>query len=212
LQELRKLNLPFIIIEQKHDIILHYVNEDIPFLEGDATEDEVLIEAGIKRARSIILTLPLDADNLFITITARSLNPGIQIISRATKEATQRKLLIAGANRVVMPEYVGGIHMAALVHSEDVVSFLDKIAIGGDAETTLVEIICSNLPEELRNHSINDLGIRQKTGANIIGFKTPDGEFIINPTPDTKMIPNAKLFVLGTPEQIKKMKDMISTK
>jgi voltage-gated potassium channel len=211
-QELRKLGLPFIIIEQKHDIILHYVNDDLPFLEGDATEDEILIEAGIQRARSIILTLPLDADNLFITITARSLNPRVQIISRATNEATQRKLLIAGANRVVMPEYVGGIHMAALVHSEDVVSFLDKIAIGGDAETTLVEIVCSNLPEELRNHSIYELGIRQKTGANIVGFKTPDGDFIINPTPDTKMIPNAKLFVLGTPDQIKKMKDLVTTK
>ena len=209
-QELKKLNVPFIIIEQKHDIILHYANDDIPFLEGDATEDDILIEAGVKRARSIILTLPLDADNLFITISARSLNSDIQIITRATNEATQRKLLIAGASQVVMPEYVGGIHMAALVHSEDVVSFLDKISISGDADTTLVEIVCSNLPEKLRNHSIYELGIRQKTGANIVGFKTPEGEFIINPSPDTIMIPNTKLFVLGTPGQIKKMKELIT--
>ncbi|RUA23541.1 MAG: potassium channel protein [Bacteroidetes bacterium] len=209
-QELLSSGIPFIVLEQKHDLILQSVKKEIPFLEGDATEDDVLIEAGIERARSIILTLPLDADNLFITISARSLNPNIQIITRATNASTQKKLLIAGANRVVMPEYVGGIHMAALVNSEDVVSFLDKISFRGDAETTLVEIVCSNLPDELRNHSIFELGIRQKTGANIVGFKTPEGEFIINPTPDTVMIPNTKLFVLGTPEQIRKMKDLIS--
>lgn len=208
--ELKVSGIPFIILEQKHELIINSVNKDMQFLEGDATEDEVLIEAGIERARSIILTLPLDADNLFITISARALNSKIQIITRATNASTQKKLLIAGANKVVMPEYVGGIHMAALVNSEDVVSFLEKISIRGDADTTLVEIVCSNLPEELRNHSIFDLGIRKKTGANIVGFKTPEGDFIINPTPDTIMIPNTKLFVLGTPDQIKKMKHLIT--
>jgi len=210
-EELQRSGIPFVIIEQKHDLIINTVSKKLHFLEGDATEDDILIEAGIARARSIILTLPLDADNLFITISARALNPNIQIITRATNASTQKKLLIAGANKVVMPEYVGGIHMAALVNSEDVVSFLDKISFRGDADTTLVEVVCSNLPEELRNHSIFDLGIRQKTGANIVGFKTPEGEFIINPTPDTAMIPNTKLFVLGTPEQIQKMKELIST-
>jgi voltage-gated potassium channel len=208
--ELQVSEIPFVILEKKHDLIINSVSKDLHFLEGDATEDEILLEAGIERARSIILTLPLDADNLFITISARALNPNIQIITKATSASTQKKLLIAGANKVVMPEYVGGIHMAALVNSEDVVSFLDKISIRGDADTTLVEIVCSNLPDELRNHSIFDLGIRQKTGANIVGFKTPEGEFIINPTPDTVMIPNTKLFVLGTPEQIQKMKQLIN--
>ncbi|RLD68288.1 MAG: potassium channel protein [Bacteroidetes bacterium] len=208
--ELQVSGIPFVILEQKHDLILNNVSRDLQFIEGDATEDNDLIAAGIERAKSIIITLPLDADNIFITISARALNPDIQIITRATSESTQKKILIAGANQVVMPEYVGGIQMAALVNSEDVVSFLDKISIRGDADTTLVEIICSNLPEDLRYQSIFDLGIRQKTGANIIGFKTPEGEFIINPTPDTVMIPNTKLFVLGTPYQIKKMKELIS--
>ena len=208
--ELQVSNIPFVIMEQKHDLVINNVSRDLKFMEGDATEDEALIAAGVERARSIILTLPLDADNLFITISARALNPNIQIITRAANESTQKKLLIAGANQVVMPEYVGGIQMAALVNSEDVVSFLDKISIRGDADTNLVEIICSNLPDDLRNHSIFDLSIRQKTGANIIGFKTPEGNFIINPTPDTIMIPNTKLFVLGTPEQINKMKNIIS--
>jgi len=208
--ELQVSGIPFVILEQKHELILTNVNKNLHFLEGDATEDDILVDAGIERAKSIILTLPLDADNLFITISARALNPKIQIITRATNASTQKKLLIAGANKVVMPEYVGGIHMAALVNSEDVVSFLDKISIRGDADTTLVEIVCSNLPEELRNHSIIDLDIRGKTGANIVGFKTPEGEFIINPSPNTIMIPNTKIFVLGTPDQIQKMKQLIN--
>ena len=208
--ELQVSGVPFVVLEQKHELILSNVNKKLHFLEGDATEDDVLVDAGIERAKSIILTLPLDADNLFITISARALNPSVQIITRATNASTQKKLLIAGANKVVMPEYVGGVHMAALVNSEDVVSFLDKISIRGDADTTLVEIVCSNLPEELRNHSIIDLDIRGKTGANIVGFKTPEGEFIINPSPNTIMIPNTKIFVLGTPDQIQKMKQLIN--
>ena len=207
--ELQLSGIPFIILERNHELIINNVNEKLHFIEGDATEDEVLIDAGIKRAKSIILSLPHDVDNLFITISARALNPKVQIITRATNASTQKKLLIAGANKVVMPEQIGGIHMAALVNSEDVVSFLDKISISGDADTTLVEVVCNKLPDELRNHSIYDIGIRKKTGANIVGFKTPEGEFIINPTPDTVMIPNTKLFVLGTAEQIKKMKQLI---
>jgi len=207
--ELQLSGIPFIILERNHELIINNVNEKLNFIEGDATEDEVLIDAGIKRAKSIILSLPHDVDNLFITISARALNPKVQIITRATNASTQKKLLIAGANKVVMPEQIGGIHMAALVNSEDVVSFLDKISISGDADTTLVEVVCNKLPDELRNHSIYDIGIRKKTGANIVGFKTPEGEFIINPTPDTVMIPNTKLFVLGTAEQIKKMKQLI---
>ena len=210
--ELLNANSPFLVIEEKHELILNNVDKDVQFMEGDATEDHILIEAGIERAKSLILTLPLDADNLFITISAKAINPNIQIISRASTAANQKKLHIAGADQVVMPEYVGGVHMAALVNSEDVVSFIDKISIRNDADTNLVEIVCSNLPDELRNHSISDMNIRQKSGANIIGFKSPEGEFILNPSPDTIMVPNTKIFVLGTPDQIKKMQKLLGKK
>jgi len=146
------------------------------------------------------------------TITARYLNPKIQIITRATNDSAERKLIIAGADEVVMPEYVGGSHMAAMVSSVDVVHFLDKISISGSADTNLVEIVCSDLPADLINQSIFELGIRANTGANIVGFKTPDGEFVTNPTPDTKIIPNSKLFVLGNPEQIRSMKSILHLK
>ncbi len=207
--ELLKRETNFVVIEKDHNLIMNSLDKKIQFNEGDATDDEILTEAMISKAKSIILTLPLDADNLFITISARALNPGIQIITRATNESAEKKLLIAGANEVVMPEYVGGLHMAAMVSSVDVVHFLEQISVTGSADTNLVEILCSDLPEELINQSIFELGIRTNSGANIVGFKTAEGRFVTNPTPDTKIIPNSKLFVLGNPNQIKQMKRIL---
>ncbi len=203
---------PFVVIEKNHNLIMNSLSTKIQFNEGDATDDEILIEAGIKTAKSLLLTLPLDADNLFITISARSLNPGIQIITRATSDSAEKKLLIAGADEVVRPEYVGGSHMAAMVNSVDVVHFLEQISLSGSADTNLVEILCSDLPETLMNQSIFELGIRTNSGANIVGFKTADGQFVTNPTPDTKIIPNSKLFVMGNPKQIKQMKSILHLK
>lgn len=208
-EELSALKKDFIIIENSHEIIKVNMSDKFHFLEGDATEDKTLFEAHIENARSLISTLPNDADNLYVTISARTLNPKLQIISRAASESAEKKLIKAGANKVVMPEHVGGSYMASLVSHPDVVDFLQKIEVRGDAETNLAEILCSNLPIEFQNHSIHDLGVRNKSGANIIGFKTPQGEFIINPSPDFKIIPNSKLFVLGTPEQIQKLKDIL---
>ena len=202
----------FVVLEKNHELIVNNKDKNLTFIECDATEEESLINAGITSARALITTLPIDADNLFVVLTARSLNPDIVIVSRASEKSSEKKLKTAGANYVVLPESVGGEHMVSLVLKPDVVEFLDNISVRSTGLTNLEEIVCSNLPEDLRNHTIFELGIRKKTGANIVGFKTPEGEFIINPTPDTLMIPNAKLFVLGTPEQIKLMKDIFALK
>ncbi len=108
-----------------------------------------------------------------------------------------------------MPERVGGAHMATLIANPDVMEFLDRLSVHGDAPTNLEEIVCSELPLNVLDKTIYEIGIRKKTGANIIGFKTPDGEFILNPSPDLKVSKGSKFFVLGTPEQIANMKKMI---
>ncbi len=210
-EELRANGVPYLIIEINHNLIVNSITKDTHFVEGDATEDEVLIEAGIKDAKAIIISLPDDATNVFISMTARSLNQDIFIVSRSSSASTEKKLMIAGANRVVMPERVGGSHMASIVSQPDVVNFLQQISVRGDADTNLVEVTCSNLPGANTNTTIADLDIRKLTGANIIGFKLPDGNFIINPSPDTKLIPNAKLFVLGDHEQIQKMQNILKS-
>lgn len=208
---LKKHDRRFVVIEQKKDLtdeLTHKFSHLV--LNGDATQDETLEQAGIARAAAIITTLPTDADNLFIVLTARSLNPNLIIISRASDDSSDKKLKTAGANNVIMPDKIGGAHMASLVLKPDVIEFVDHITGQGGPDINLEEITFENLPEHLRNKTIRDLEIRNKSGANIVGFKTAAGDFIINPNADTQLIPEGKLFVLGTPEQILALKALLN--
>jgi len=204
--ELRIRKQAFVVIDKNHELIMNYSGDPVKFIEGDATEDEVLEQAGIKNAKSIVSTMPVDADNLFVVLTARSLNPDITIVSRASNASADKKLHVAGVDHVVMPEGVGGSHMAKLVTRADELEFLDHLSITGSSETNLESIDYTELPDEYHNKTIMDMAVRQLIGANIVGFKTPEGEFIINPSPETVITPNSKIFVLGTPEQLKGLK------
>ena len=199
----------FVVIEKSKELFSSFSQTNIDlFVEGDATQDEVLQKAGIEKAKALITTLPIDADNLFIVLSARALNPKLTIISRASDDNSDRKLKTAGADNVIMPDKIGGAHMASLVMQPDVMEFVDFITGQGGDKIKLEEITFENLPSEFKNKTIRELEIRNKSGANIIGFKTGKGEYIVNPSPDTMMIADAKLFVLGTAEQIKKLKEL----
>ena len=208
---LKKHNRRFIVVEKDVEItnsITHKFSDLV--INDDATRDETLLKAGILRASALITTLPADADNLFIVLSARNLNKNITIISRASEDNSDTKLKIAGANNVIMPDRVGGAHMASLVMKPDVMEFIDFITAEGGDNINLEEITFDSIPEALRHKSLADLEIRNKSGANIIGFKTDTGQYIVNPSAETKIIPKAKIFVLGTPDQIKKLKDILA--
>lgn len=207
-EQLRSGNEKFVAIESNPKIIatLHE-DENILFIEGDATNDDVLLEAGLERAKALITALPNDAANVFVVLTARDRNPNLKIISRASDDASEHKLKRAGANNVIMPDKIGGTHMAALVTKPDVLEFIDHIT--GRINIRLEEILYSSLPNSMRGKSIRELEIRNKTGANIIGFKTAEGDYIINPSPEMVMMPDAKLFVLGTQEQVSRFKEIL---
>lgn len=208
---LKKHNTRFVVVEQKKDIVaaINHQYSDL-VLEGDATLDDVLIRAGILKAKALITTLPIDADNLFIVLSARTLNPKLTIISRASEDNSDKKIKLAGADNVIMPDKLGGAHMASLVMKPDVMEFVDYITGQGGDNIRLEEITFANLSMEFQNKSISELEVRNKSGANIIGFKTANGDYVINPSADTKIIPDAKLFVLGTSEQITKLKDLFA--
>ncbi len=207
--ELTAFGEKVIVIDKDHELVVSKMTEPIQFIEGDSTEDQVLLQAGIDKARSLITTLPLDADNLFVVLTARTLNPAINIISRASSESSEKKLRMAGVNSVVMPERVGGAHMATLVAQPDVMEFMEHLNIHGNSPVQLMEIMCNDIPKDLLNKPIKELEIRKKTGANIIGYKTAAGEYILNPTPETKLSPDSKIFVLGTKEQVDEMQKIL---
>jgi voltage-gated potassium channel len=204
-KQLKSHGQQFVVIENSEKGIedLKEEDEDILFIQGDATRDEILIEAGIEKACAIITTLPSDASNVFVVLTARELRADIKIISRASESTSEGKLRRAGADNIIMPDKIGGSHMATLVTRPDVLEFIDHIT--GMVNIRLEEIIINKLQEKYRGKTIRELEVRNRTGANIIGFKTSDGEYIINPSPETIMKPDSKLFVLGTSEEVEEL-------
>ncbi len=210
--ELKDDKHPYVIIEKRENIIEELKqNPSILLIEGDATEEDVLIEAGIKKAKAIITTLPEDPDNVYVVLTARELNSDITIISRASNEASVNKLKRAGANNVIMPEKIGGAHMAALVMKPDIMEFIAELTgQGSDISLTFEELSLKDISKEFVGRTIRDLDIRNKTGANIIGLRLPDGEFVINPLPETELNPNTKLIALGNNNQIIEMRKLIT--
>ena len=204
--KLKNYKQDFVIIEKDEDVINTIDRDGFLNVHGDATLDEVLIRAGIKKASNLIAALPSDADNLFVVLTARQLNKNSKIISRASNETSYDKLKIAGANNVIMPDKLGGDHMASLVVTPDVIEFVGRLTIEGETTANLEEISVNDLPEKYLQKTILDLDLRKKTGCTVIGFKAPDNSYIINPEASIKLQNNSHLIVLGRPEQISKLR------
>ncbi|WP_179008542.1 potassium channel family protein [Winogradskyella forsetii] len=196
---------PFIIIERDKDVIEKFQDDDVSFVFGNASEDEILLLAGIDRASTLICALPSDANNLFIVLSARQINPKLSIISRASEETSYNKLKLAGANNVILPDRIGGDHMASLVVIPDLVEFIDNLGIVGERNINIEEVKVEQLYNASEERTIRDLDLRKKTGCTVIGFKDDKGEYIVNPEADTKLIPGSKIIVLGRPEQIQKL-------
>lgn len=200
-EELYESGRNFIVIDRNQDTLDHYPQaQNYSVIIGDAIYDEVLQRAGIDRAAGIITTLPSDADNVYITLTAREANEDIFIIARASEENSERKLYRAGADRVVMPDALGGIHMAQLITKPYVIEFLNLLnGIGsGTARMELEEFRYEEFSNEYKDRSIRDLDVRNRTGATVMGFKDDKQGFMFNPPPGTEIGPGDILIVLGT--------------
>ncbi|WP_124981870.1 potassium channel family protein [Nonlabens xiamenensis] len=208
IQKLQDYNKEFIIIEKDQQVIEDSGLDDDFFFRGNANEDEVLIKAGIERASTLITALPEDADNLFVVLSARQLNKGLKIISRASEENSYKKLKLAGADNVILPDTIGGQHMASLIVSPDLIEFWDNLSYGGDEGVNLEQISFEQMFDGKRECNIIDLDLRQETGCTIIGYKSPDGEYTVNPDPKTVLIPGSKIIVVGNSKQIQKLQDV----
>jgi voltage-gated potassium channel len=206
-------NVPFVVIEKNQETLEEYTAElpEVLFMLGDGTDDESLRKAGIERAKALITALPADADNVFIVLSARALNPGIHIISRASDSNTMPKLKKAGADNVILPDKIGGTHMATLVTKPDVIEFIDYLS-GEEGESINVESVPYNeLPDSIRDKSLHDVMDWKKTGVNCIGIKNAEGKFVINPPQDTVITKGMKVIILGTKIQIERMKSNLDT-
>ncbi|CAZ94727.1 Calcium-gated potassium channel [Zobellia galactanivorans] len=206
-ERLRAYEKPFVVIEKDREVIEKY-EEELLFVEGDANEDEILLAAGLDRAQHLITALPDDAANLFVVLSARQLNKDLFIVTRASLVTSQKKLLLAGADKVIMPDKIGGDHMASLIVMPDLITFMDKLGVEGEHTTNLEEVAIEDFKDQVECNSLRDLDLRKRTGCTIIGYIEPDGNYIINPEADLQLQPKSKVIVLGRPEQIRKLNEM----
>lgn len=206
--KLKNFKKSCVVIERSPELLKEMEEEGFLGIEGDATDDDVLLKAGIKSAENLITALPSDADNLYVVLSTRQLNAKIAIVSRATNESAQKKLKIAGADKVIMPDKLGGDHMASLVVTPDLVEFVNRISLDGENSANLEEISVEDLPKKFLMKSIRDLDLRRKTGCSVIGYVTGEGDYTINPSSDMILEPKSNLILLGRPEQIAKIKEV----
>ena len=162
------------------------------------------MKARIEVAKSMIVTLPNDADNMIICITAKGINPNLNIIARASEESAEKKLYRAGANKVVKPFAIGGIHMAHLITQPHVIEFLEILTGIKEQDLQLEEYMFNELKEDFKNKTIKELDIRQNTGATVIGLKDPEKGFIFDPNSETIIKKGDVLIVLGSHDSLKK--------
>ena len=183
---------------------------DVPYIEGDATDDGVLSAASIETAAALVAAVDSDAANLYVTLSGRSARPDLFIVARARVESAEAKLTQAGANRVVNPQHIGGERIAAMVLQPSVADFLDVVMHDGSLEFRLAEInVHPGSP--LAGRSLRDAHLRDLTGALVLAMRDADGAFRTNPPPDTRIEPGEVLIAIGTAAQLKALRAEVET-
>ena len=173
---------------------------------GDATEEEVLVEAGIKRAGSLVTALSGDAENLFVTVSARALNSDLFIVARSSHESTESKLLNAGANRTITPNVIGGRRMASMVLHPTVSDYLDIVSSGEGVEFRLQEVELG-AGSAYEGRTIAESRVRETTGAQVVAIVHPSGTVDANPSAASVLAAGDRLVVLGTAAQVARLAD-----
>lgn len=205
-EELVLRNEPVCVIEQDADRIerLHERFGDVPWVEGDATEDESLSQAGIVRAKGLFAALSHDKDNLFLVVSARQANPRARIVARSIELKSVQKLRTAGADAIVSPNHLGGRRMASEMVRPQVVAFMDVIMRDRDREFDIEEVLIPT-GSSLAGKSLADARIRQTSEVLVLAVADERG-YRYNPPSDATLPPGGRMMVLGSPEAVEKLR------
>lgn len=209
LQNLLAHDQEVVVIEKLPEIIRDLQEMNVCFIEGDATEEEALLDAGIKRASALITSLPKDTDNVFVVLTARELNKNIRIVSRCTSDSSESKLKIAGANVVIMPDKVGGTRMAGFIINHNINRFLDTVALKQGNEIYLREFSVNQIETSGKSKTVANVISSLNTTCKIVGIMSPEFEYTMNPPDHFEIVDDSQVFLFGTPEEIGKLKSRV---
>ena len=206
-EELSRSDKQFVVIEKNKQVLETFnTNDGSHILLGNATSDNSLTTAGLERASVVIVTTPSDADNVFITLTAREMNPDIKIIARASEKESESKLYRAGADNVILPDHLGGMFMAQMVTKPVVIEFLNLMTGFSGQNYHLEQLRYEDLKSIYRNKTLKELEIHKKTGGTVIGVKDSMKGLIPSPDSETLIGPEDTIVVLGGEEHIKQLK------
>lgn len=205
-RELGEKNARFVVVE-KEDMTSDMTDADMLYVKGDATKDEVLREAGIERAKGLISVLPTDAENLYVVLSARVLNPDLNIVARAGDEGSEQKLLRAGADRVVSPYHIGGLRIAHTVLKPSVVDFIEFATRAGNIDLQMEEIYVRE-GASIAGTTLDECGIGRELGIIIVAIKRSEGEMKFNPTFRTTIRPGDVLIALGERTKLRHLETM----
>ncbi|MFP7756140.1 potassium channel family protein [Thermodesulfobacteriota bacterium B35] len=199
---LKENNRSFVVIDKNVEELKEVERRGYIELQGEASDDDVLLSAGIKRARGLIAVVSSDADNLYITLTARGLNPDLFILARSSGvNGVEKKLMRAGASKVISPYYIGARRMAQLIVRPTVMDFIDLTMHAGDLGLRMEELLVSERAG-IANKKLQESGIRKNYDVIVVAIKREGGEMLFNPKPDTMILPGDIMIVLGEHDHI----------
>jgi len=206
-EELRAAAVPYIVLDFGEEALEHAREDDVLFVDGSGSEDEDLVKAGIDRARGIIVASDDDGDNLYITLSVKSRRPDVIVIARGSSEEAERKLKLAGADRVVTPYTTAGRVMAQLMIKPQVASFVNAMTSSEAPDLNFEEIEVTS-SSGAAGQTIGSLNISSATGANIVAVRKLGGALELRPTKDTLLEESDVIVGLGSPAEIRKLEEM----
>jgi voltage-gated potassium channel len=208
-KEFRAEDVPFVVIDSDMESVQRAQTEGYTAYQGDATLDDTLLKVGIERAMCIVAALPSDAENLYIVLSAKTLNSGIRVIARASTEEALQKLRRGGADEVISPYITGGKRMAAAALRPQVLDFVDGILTGADRQLYMEEFLLDPVFCPLVGQSLQKARLRSQSGALVLAIRRLDGTLIGGPTGDTVLMPGDRLIGMGTAEQLRSLNQIL---
>jgi voltage-gated potassium channel len=209
--EFRSAGVPYVVIDLNPAVIPIAQRAGETYIEGSGTSDEDLRQAGLERARGLVAASDSDVDNLYITLTARTARPDLQIVARASTEDTATKLTRAGADRIVQPYATAGQEMAKLMLKPQVAAFLEIVSTHAGPDLRFEEIVVTRESGRV-GRTIRDLRIRRETGAVVITIRRPDGTFETTPSPDHALVEGDVLIAVGTEEELRALEELFAAR
>jgi voltage-gated potassium channel len=207
-EEFSAAGLPFVVIDREPMVLQDFaMPHGIP-LSGEATSDDVLKRAGVERARALVTAAASDADNLYIAMSAHFINESLFIVARAESEGAERKLLRAGASRVISPYAIGGHRVAQAVLRPNAMDFIELATRSAHLELQIEEFALG-AGSELVGTSLKDSPIKSTLGIIVVAVKRPDGKMLYNPTPETVLAAGDVLITLGRRENLDRLQAMV---